>query len=279
MAEFPVSGGNRFEVAGIDGTNAKPKGMTTGNPAHTKGAYVEMLTATTFPAIGFYLLVFGHLGGKYDELIDVAVGAAGSEVNIISNLYYGNGDDTLTSGQRNMPLYFPLSIPAGTRISARCQGGKAASTYTGFRMYLVGGTLQQMPAQGVSVTYGADTSDSGGTLVDPGGSLHTKGAWTELAASTSYPIRWLYMTTGFRAIDRGGGSWLIDVGVGAVGSEVVIVPNQFVATYLNAGPIQPQWIGPMAVDIPANTRLAVRAQSNANDATQRLIDVSLIGVT
>ena len=133
---------------------------------------------------------------------------------------------------------------------------------------------------GLVTPYGADTSDSGGMAVDPGGTVDTKGAYSELAASTTYPIKQLMLVIGGRGnTTQLTQRVLIDVAIGGAGSEQIVFPDIGYGANVGTDLGIPLVVGPYPVDIPAGTRLAVRAQSSINNATDRLFDACLYGVS
>jgi len=127
-------------------------------------------------------------------------------------------------------------------------------------------------------TYGAVTADSGGTGVDPGGSANTKGAWSELTAATSFDIGALLVVVGTRANSAVDASHeqLLDIGVGAASSEVVVLPDMALRASAVTDLYQPEF-GFYFVDIDAGSRIAARSEDNQTDATDRLLDVEAIG--
>jgi len=172
-------------------------------------------------------------------------------------------------------LLIPVSVPAGSRIAARYQ----ASTTTNDDVYVAVTTMAQTltPSSGLNrcITYGADTGDSGGTVVNSGGTTNTKGAWSQLAASTTETIRALWWMIGGREHNHADSDFLVDIGVGAAASEQVIIPDvPFVSINQNTYPHFP-----VPVDIPAGSRLAVRTQAYTTNATLRQLDFVLYGVS
>ncbi len=132
------------------------------------------------------------------------------------------------------------------------------------------------PGIATAVTYGADTSDSGGASVDAGGSADTKGSYTELSASTSAVIQaLLMMMTGAGNGAPASNRWAVDLATGAGGAESVLIPD----LRLSIGS-SPQVLVPKSYEaltyIAASTRLAARAASQITDATDRLIDVAVL---
>lgn len=107
----------------------------------------------------------------------------------------------------------------------------------------------------------SDPTGSIGISVAAGGSANTKGAWTELIASTDVDGAWLLMTI------TGGNSsraYLFDIGIGAASSEVVLLPNLYFELIANGAANFDAWLIPVA--IPRGSRVSVRCQSTTASA-------------
>lgn len=134
---------------------------------HTKGSYAQLVASTTYESFGFWLAVAGSAtsAARTDQLLDVAIGAAASEVVILSNLLVG---------WRNLPtvapywVWIPLYIPKGTRVSARIQALITVDVLD-VQIQLNEGA-NGMPGQIFSGcdAYGIDTATSQGTSHTPG---------------------------------------------------------------------------------------------------------------
>jgi hypothetical protein len=173
---------------------------------------------------------------------------------------------------------FPVKIPAGTRISARSQASTGASVVRCSVILFSQGFLPGQPL-GIVTTYGAVTADSGGTSIDPGGSANTLGSYVEITATTTYPIRYLAIAIGNQKNGtRSSQSWLVDISVGPA-TETVLISRLALNCSTSPDSVMPQVFNMMPVNIPAGTRITVRAQSDGIDATDRLFDVVLYGVT
>jgi len=265
----------RFETVGAV-TAASTGTLMTGGAANTKGAYAEVVASTAFDAHGLLVSLSNGSSSYLDYLTDVAVGASGSETIIAENLYAGSGDGAQTIDACGYLL--PISIPAGTRLSARVQSSGASATLR-ILIILLGEGFITPPGLGRITTYGASTADSGGTQIDPGGTAHTKGAYSEIVASTTNPIRQLTIAMGNQAnVLRTTALWLADLAVGAAGAEQVLIENIMLNCGGSVDLIQPQIFPPLGVNIPAGTRLAARAQCSIIDVTDRLIDIFVYGV-
>jgi hypothetical protein len=93
-------------------------------------------------------------------------------------------------------------------------------------------------------------------------STNTKGAWTQLIASTTAQTDWLYVTCEFTATNGVNTTFLVDIGTGASGSETVRIANaglgqRLQVTARNMAPIL------FPIRVPSGTRIAARAQSES----------------
>jgi len=100
-----------------------------------------------------------------------------------------------------------------------------------------------------------------GTTVTTGGTPHTKTAWTQVFSATNFEVTELDVLIVNTATSGAQSDALLDIGIGAAASEVVIVPNLLAGwrQTLIAGVPSPGLRIP--VSIPAGTRVAIRAQS------------------
>lgn len=253
------------EVGGSRGT------LVTSGAANTKGNWYQLVASSAYNTDG--LLVFIAKMNASDFLVDIGIGAAGSENVVVPNLVAGN------NLANNVTQYLiPISIPAGTRIAACCQAVAAA---VGMLISISLLTQGFMPSASLGrvTAYGANTADSGGTSVDPGAVLNTKNAYSQINGVTANPIRALLIGIGGQANSvRTICYWLVDVAVGAAGSERIILPDLQLGCNATGDDVVPTSIGPFFIDIPAGTRLAARAQCDIVDAADRLFDIVLYGI-
>jgi len=96
------------------------------------------------------------------------------------------------------------------------------------------------------------------------GSANTKTGWVEITASLDYSISGILL-----GVQNAPGEYqVIDIGIGAGGSEIVVVPNLRISDSLSGGHANnSHWI-PLA--LPAGTRIACRSQGSAGSAFCRL---------
>lgn len=274
MPSFALIDWQRVENAGAVTAASKGTTVTAAGSTNTKGSYAQLIAATAFPAQKLVLMFDTPSNSARDFLVDIAIGAGGSETIIISNLLVSTPNDTTFMGGS---FTFDIRIPAGTRLSARCQCTSSSSTLRASALLFAHG-FGNPGTLSIVDTYGVNSSGaSAGTTIDPGGTINTKGSYVQLTAAVARPTRWLTIVTGSLLNTVATTcSWLVDVAVGAAASEVVILPN--IAYFLGSSVdgIEPQTYR-FPVNVPSGTRLAVRAQCSINDATDRLFAVSLLG--
>lgn len=265
--------GGAYENDGVRTADSLLTTVTASASAHTKGAWVELVASTLG---GSSMTVFcAHNSVAGDYLLDIGIGAAGSEVVIVPNLHLFGGID-LT--EVSIPI--PLSIPRGARIAARaqCQASGSRTIRCGVAIHRGG-----YASSGLSMmtAYGIVTASSRGTSCDPGAVANTK-TTVEIASSTGRPIRSLIVSicpseAGLTLASWAG--WVFDVQVGAASSEVVVIPNLHVRASSTIDNPRHTYIGPLPCAIPAGSRLSVAVQTDVvTDATDRKVTVSLYGL-
>jgi hypothetical protein len=120
--------GSGFGLAtdyGSDTANSTGTTVTSG-AAGTKGSYAQLTASCNEVS---YLIVMVNKGSATAtdyQLVDIAIGGAGSEQIILPNL---RSSQTSSAGHLVPCLYgYPVKIPAGTRIAARIAFGQASKT-------------------------------------------------------------------------------------------------------------------------------------------------------
>jgi hypothetical protein len=274
MPSFPLVDWQRVENAG--GLTASSNGtqLTANAGSNTKGNYVQLIASTAFAAQRVMVTLDSPGQVGRDFLIDIAIGAAASEQVIIPNIFISSGANAIFGGA---VFIFPVTIPAGSRIAARVQASTGSNTIR-ISVELFGGGFAQGEQLAIVDAYGVNVADSGGTSVDPGGSGNTKGAYSQITASTTRLHRYLVLGIGTQLnVALTTAVWLVDIAVGGAGSEQVIIPNLVVQANTITDHITPQSYF-LPITIPSGTRLAIRSQCSITDATDRLLDFTLHGV-
>lgn len=124
-------------------TNPTPV-ITTVTPdatAHIKGAWTELIASTTGDA-DFIMFATGYAvssnGNTSGMMFDVALGAAGSEAIIASNVTSGGyGIDPFLSSGSGRNITLPLRIPKGSRVAVRVQFERASGSNFQFSTQLL----------------------------------------------------------------------------------------------------------------------------------------------
>ena len=118
------------------GANTADSGGTSidpGESANTKPVnYTEISSSVDANLSGIIIAVAGNGNGsrsEYGWLLDVAIGSAGNEVNIVENycLNCHQSNDYVTPA---VSFFMPVSIPDGSRLSARAVSSAVASLVT-----------------------------------------------------------------------------------------------------------------------------------------------------
>lgn len=274
MGDWPLYDGQITEVTSVTAASSRALLVSAHASANTKGSWTELIASTARPANSMLVEISqGGVTVPADLLLDLAIGASGSEQIIIPDLTVSNGSSLHYT--RMSPLHIPLSIPAGTRIAARCQSSWTTDSLRVQVTLLSGGWNAPAPLA-VMTAYGVNTADSGATSIEPGGTAHTKGSWVQITSSTTRDTRALIIGLGNQGNQsRSNQQWLLDIGTGAAASERVIIADQALTGSTNDDLVGPSHIGPIAVFIPAGTRIAARAQCSLTDATDRLFDLAI----
>jgi len=263
--------------AGFGGYNFAGVYIAPNSSANTKTGFTQLIASTASDACWMVVDV-GFISGAgliSDMAWDIAVGGAGSEQVIVSNLHVAGGAESY-NGAHGV-FSFPCSIPAGTRISARQQSNVASQpTNNSVFVTLFDGAYTQMEGCSGVDAIGFNAGTTLGTAITPGSSAF--GSYAQLTASTSRDYIGVFI-----AIDGQAGSMystnattaVVNLAVGASGFENVILPN--LAFYpgqgndmigMSSSPFIP-------IGIPAGTRIA----ANAGFTPAAAYPTSTIGVT
>lgn len=272
LSDF-VGRGSRIEVPGTDPgfikTNEYGQGTTGDSGTNTKGTWGEVFAALTDDVYGIYVNAHNTEVNDRDYLWDIGIGAAGSEVVLIADLC---SSVTGSNKYAMQTYYIPIYIKRGTRVAVRCQANINLLTISPFLYFHNYPVLA--PLIRSCETLGANTAASRGQTVDPGGTAFTKGAYTQIIASTAKRIR--HIMFGFPNRTNAGrvdANWLLDIATGAGGAESIFLTDIRITNENFHNVFHPGFVGPFPVDIPAGTRLAARASCSTADATDRLIDI------
>lgn len=264
MADWPLIG----EGTLVDRQTLLPSSVdyiVCSGGANVKGTYVTVVSAALFGATAMEVWLRAASNGQR-TLVDLAIGAAGSEVVVVPNLL-------LDYSRQNVPFHIllPVAIASGTQVRARMQTYLGAgSARVGVGLYSQG-FLASQPGAMVDA-YGLTVSSTNATPVDPGSTIATKGAWTEITPGLLRAAIGLFVTIGnsgfttMPAADR----WLMDVGIGAGGAEQTLIPDILLFAEVTGDNVVPGVTPPYMVTLPTSTRIALRMASTTNSPVRTL---------
>lgn len=251
------------EEAGADTSDSGMTAVTAGNGA--KGSYVELISSTARATERINVFLAYPSATKQPLTVYIAVGAAASEVDVLAfTAWVGTGAPDV--------LEFPVSIGSGQRVSAAMASDSSVPATD------ISISLGDESGYGTSNSYELTdlTSGNQGIDVDPGGTANTKGAYSELIASTSIDYDYFVLCLGLSNNNNmTNGRFLIDIATGAASSEVVLIENipySQDSSENGSPPFIPFW-----EPIPSGTRIAVRAQCDITDAADRIFDAAITG--
>lgn len=252
VAPLPLVG--RF--VGSNLTNSAQEGMlvTASSTAHVKGAWASLLDPTPRETHLLHLKIDSVASSNVltSMLMDIAYGptGGGNEQILIPDLDVGAAP-LLGKAYR-----FPLVVPAGVRLSARCQAVIASDTARVKLMLAAMAPDRRFPC-GPVVAYGITASASEGTQHNEGSG--TWGAWVSLGTTSRRHRLW---TIGS---DQGGDNSNVlnistrQLGIGPDSGNVTPIA-QFVVCTTGAetisGPVPDLAYAP----VPSGTGLWLRSQ-------------------
>lgn len=266
---------------GKDTSDTTATDITPSATANTMGSWTEITSSLDYEANCGITVTISHaevIGVATDEvdyLIDIGIGAAGDEQVIVQEMLSSRQLDS-TGGWNIYHVPIPVGIAKGTRVSARCQANGIGQAPCGVIIHARTGGEACLGSRLTS--YGANTSDSGGVAIDPGGTINTVGSWTEITSSTTHDTYAYFIM--FGTSDNNAMSsftWLFDLAIGPAGDEQIIQDGIMVAS--NGAE---QLLGAVSDvvfrKIPKGTRLSMRAQCSGNNAADRVLDAVVCGV-
>ena len=246
-------------------TNSSALNLTISAPSttNTKSAWTQVVSSTSGD-IG--LLMFNASGttftGDNGCMIDIAVGAAGSEVAIASNI---------PIGAQTLTMQIPVFIPSGSRVSMRGQAAVASVSF--FPNFFFFNTADGHLTPRSVDTIGALTATSRGTALSG-----ASGSYTEITASTASPYQAMFLVPSNALKTGNSANVRLTLAIGAAGSEVDIGSIELLSNS-NGNIVSNTNVNvPLMMfgrPIPAGTRLSVKHNFASNPDR---IQVAIIGV-
>jgi len=260
----PVAFG--YTVA-TDDTPSTPFGatITASGTANTKGAWASVLATITYDL--FYLWVETHdaftAAASEQVMVDLGIGPDASNVTSIFDNLLSGSSPPITLGTRSS--FFPLFVPAGTQLWARCQSNIVSNTVA-VNVRAWGGPDRPaaFPVIHKWESEGENLATTLGATITPG-ATGAQGAYAEIVASSAFDYSALMMARACADTTMGALGYSGGIGIGAA-------TEQNLGTCYSAYHTATEQIldESFAVfcDVPAGTRLAARMScSAATDAT------------
>ncbi len=265
---FTPEWSNNQSVGFTSGTSRGTALTVSSSSVNVKNTYTQLIasTASDINMLEVYQIVTA-MPINSTVYTDIAVGAAGSEVIIANNLAIGSLTPN-TSGSGRFCL--PVNIPAASRVAARHALSSSTTTTTAVTP-TVQITCFENGLVGAAPFAGVDSvgqTNGVGTVLGTTTTANVKSAYYQLVASSARDYAGFVM--GFDT--SAGGLFLIDVSVGAAGSEKNIISNYFWSGTFGTNVMTSV---PIMVPIPASTRVAARAQSSLISG---FVGLSLYGI-
>jgi hypothetical protein len=274
-------GGLQLSHAADIGTNTgastgfqSPSSTTT---AFANGGWGQVVAAT--PSDSTWMMVYLESINSIStqQAVTIAVGASGSEYTVISNLTCSSCVE-----HAGIRYLFPMTIAAGTRIAVASSSANTGDSIT-IGLTLFDDVFSSAGTGSAVDTYGFNPANNCGTAVDPGATANTKGAYTQLSGALTADLSGFNLAFDTQANYSGSQgiiNWLVDLAIGGSGSEVVILPNLYLAGHANSNAtsaIYAPATGYVPIQIQAGSRVSIRASSSTNNAVDRVIGCTMYG--
>ncbi len=244
-------------------------GYLTVNKQTDGGNWVQYSASWPETTNRLRLLIKDPGGSGRQGSISVGIGGSGSERAIL--------EIPGTAWNDNDSVYIlPITIRGGERVSIKPEtAGSSVDVFvvlTGWFDPLFRTDLRYADLIGV-------VSATALTVPDPGGTIHTKGAWSQLIASTANDYKSIVLFfSGTADANSTTVDHLFDLAVGASSSEVIIVPDVWVRR-IGRSPMRETKFWPIDANIPSGTRIAARCQAdNITSGVRDLQGIAVIGL-
>ncbi len=264
-----------------DTANSRGTTVNSNALANTLGAWTQLIASTASDCVFLNVGAGGFVFAGSDGALDIGVGAAGSE-QVIAGQLHVSMKDAAGDAQTTYPL--PLAIPAGTRIAARCQVTHANDgLYINLQAF--DGAFTNFDGYSGIDSFGFVSATTIGTQVDPGAVLNTKGAYTQLVASTAKDYAGFFFAFDLLNQQTGNATdiyaLLVDFAIGAAGSEKIIIPDFPIRKIYLSAPylvVEPGVTPIFWVPVPSGTKISARCQADNATSPNRLIGITGYGI-
>lgn len=264
----------RYETLGAETASSRGIQVTADAAANTKGSWTDIGSATSFDYHVLWVFA-GSAGssGNNDYVYDIGINVGGNRWVLAADLRCAALKGNRHGGHG---VLLPLYVPAGAQLSIRT----AASTgSTVLQILLVGASagLGGMPGYSRMVAFYTPAT-SRGVELDPT-VAHTKTSYVEITSGTSAQAEAVMFAfgSGGEVVRSQSSNYLVDLASGAGAAEFNFLANIQLSVDAASDSPFPSWVGPLAMNLPASTRLATRCQTSSVTAGERKLDVAAYG--
>jgi len=274
MGDWPIAiGTSELLDQGLNTASTTLTSVTSSATPNAMGSWTQIVASSPIDAQMVHVMLSVDDSTR-DSLMDLGIGAVGAEKIVFPKMLLTNSNNDRMAWS----FLMPVPVKAGIRIVARVQTS-SISLVRRIGLHLMGRSFLGFSAMGRVLAWGADILTSSGTLVDPGTVANTFGAWSELVSSTINKVRALYVMVGNNNLSvRGTCAAHLQIGIGAAGSEKVLIPQMQLRSQTATDLWTPRVFGPFFAQVPAGVRISAKAQCSITTATERLIPVVVYGV-
>jgi hypothetical protein len=262
---FVPAGANSFGFVqeSDSGRPATNFGTTVTPAVGSKGSWAQVFAALTNDTHGLLICINSNTAtaNSRNSVVDIGIGPASSEVVLIPDLIAGNASNYGTPGS-GLWYYFPVAIPAGTRVAVRAQ----STVTTAFRVFMQAMQRPLNPSMVKTAAYvdAFGMSVPSGTAVTAG--ANAEGAWTLLGTTSRRCWHWeVGVQVSSADTEHNNATYHIDLAEGnGTNFDILLRSVPFgITTAENA--VLPPWTVGCEVPVPAGRDIYVRAQSSNNN--------------
>lgn len=184
----PNFGVMQNNLGATPGASTPGSAVTSNASANQKGIWAQLIASANYDVFGISLMICNTFtGGAANHfLVDIGVGANPNETVIVPDILCG----AMGAGTGGLyPMFLPIFIPKGTRISARCQDG-AGSDVANVTVFLHGGGPTNPPWRCFSRAESIGTTSSGASsgLAHTAGNSGAESTWTNIGSTTAHTL-------------------------------------------------------------------------------------------
>ena len=220
---------NEFQGYQANWADQNSLGSTvTPGSSNAKGSWLDLMSGTlTDDAFGIRL-EFGNGSGGTHTLADIGIDASGGTTYrvLIPNLICGSAQNIGSIDSFGHVYYFPLFMPAGSRLGIRAQQslGTVVSFDCRAKLLQKPSRPEELKTGSFVDAIGVNTATSQGTVLTLAGASFTEGPWNLLGSA---PRDGFHMQYGVGANAAGGDNVMVDFGVGDGTTNRILYPDHW----------------------------------------------------